>query len=147
MATLMRCCALQFLRRGNGPRLVESLAVTGPLDAPWMSDGTSFVRGQVLLQNFRAPELLIREAHNLYDLSATPGPMEEPAAPGTRGLGILLAGWLDVTPEPARLSLPPALPGVQRGSRRPNLFPPKRNWRAPSASAGRRRQPCLLHPA
>src|SRR5208283_540597 len=71
-------------------------------------DGTSFVRGQVLLQTFRAPQLLIREAHNLYDLRVAPGPLDTPSAPGTRGLGVLLSGWLDVTPEPVRLSLLPS---------------------------------------
>jgi flagellar hook protein FlgE len=73
-----------------------------------LDDGTVFVRGQVLLQNFRAPELLPREAHNLYALTTEAGPLPQPVAPGSAGLGDLLIGWLDATPEPVRLSLLPS---------------------------------------
>jgi len=73
-----------------------------------MSDATTFVRGQVLLQAFQAPERLTREAYNLYTATAAAGPSERPTAPGIAGLGRLLVGWLDETPEPIRLSLFPS---------------------------------------
>jgi flagellar hook protein FlgE len=73
-----------------------------------LSDGARFVRGQVLLQNFRAPELLPHEAYNLYALTTAAGPLPQPVAPGSAGLGELLSGWLDATPELVRLSLLPS---------------------------------------
>lgn len=88
---------LSNLKFGSDGRLLVTL-----------SDGTTFVRGQVLLQNFQAPELLTREAYTLYTPTAAAGPLDRPAAPGTAGLGRLLVGWLDETPEPVRLSLFPS---------------------------------------
>jgi len=70
-----------------------------------LSDGTRFVRGQILLQNFRSPELLIRKSYKLYVPAPAAGPLERPAPPASAGLGELRSGWFDFTLEPVRLSL------------------------------------------
>jgi flagellar hook protein FlgE len=70
-----------------------------------LTDGTRMVRGQILLQNFRSPDLLTREAYKLYALSPEVGPLDQPRPPSSGGLGELLSGWFDATPEPVRLSL------------------------------------------
>lgn len=57
-----------------------------------LSDGTSFVRGQILLQRFTNPQALVREGSNLYSGIAAAGPLggagtPAPQAPGSNGLG------------------------------------------------------------
>jgi len=89
------------------PLMSWSIDESGKLNLT-LTDNTSFVRGQILLQRFRFPELLSREAHNLYALTPAAGPLQQPAAPGSPGLGKLLTGWLDSTPEPVRLTLLPS---------------------------------------
>lgn len=68
-----------------------------------LSNGDTFVRGRVLLQNFSDPNALTREGNNLYsgfgpagpiggvDLSATNN------APGTNGLGQIEVGTLELS--------------------------------------------------
>jgi len=72
-----------------------------------LGDDSSWLAGQVLLQNFSAPYQLAREGHNLYSWSEATGPLAQPGQPATNGLGSVLSGWLEVTPEPVRLSLLP----------------------------------------
>jgi flagellar hook protein FlgE len=63
-----------------------------------LSDGTTFTRGQILLQNFVDPQALISQSGNLYSNMANAGPMSAtPAAPGTNGLGMIQSGYLEIS--------------------------------------------------
>lgn len=67
-----------------------------------LSDGTEFVRGQVLLQNFRDPQALLKEGGNLYSNLGAAGPLggsaaPQSAAPGTNGLGRIQSGALELS--------------------------------------------------
>jgi flagellar hook protein FlgE len=62
-----------------------------------LSDGTDFVRGQVLLQNFRDPGSLVKEGENLYSGMGAAGPLAAPSAPGSNGLGRIEAGALEMS--------------------------------------------------
>lgn len=66
-----------------------------------LSDGTQFVRGQILLQNFRDPQALVKEGNNLYSGIGTAGPLggltPTPGAPGLGGLGKVEAGALELS--------------------------------------------------
>jgi len=66
-----------------------------------LSDGTSFVRGQVLLQNVRNPAALVKEGNSLYSGFGGAGPLggatPTPAAAGTNGLGKIEAGTLELS--------------------------------------------------
>jgi flagellar hook protein FlgE len=60
-----------------------------------LSDGTSFVRGQVLLQNFQDPNELVSVGNNLYSNTASAGPLAALGAPGSAGLGTTQEGALE----------------------------------------------------
>ena len=60
-----------------------------------LSDGVSGVIGQVVLQNFRAPQYLTKEGNNLYSYTAQAGPLAAPAAPDTNGLGTVVSSALE----------------------------------------------------
>jgi flagellar hook protein FlgE len=62
-----------------------------------LADGTSFTRGQVLLQNFTDPQQLMKAGDNLYTGLSLAGPMAAPVAPGSSGLGSLQAGSLEMS--------------------------------------------------
>jgi flagellar hook protein FlgE len=62
-----------------------------------LTDGTQFVRGQVLLQNATNPEALLKEGDNLYSNLANAGPLAAPAAPNTNGLGLLVPTSLELS--------------------------------------------------
>jgi flagellar hook protein FlgE len=62
-----------------------------------MSDGTEFVRGQVLLQTVRAPQALMKEGNNLFSGLTAAGALATPVAPGSAGLGRLLSGALEMS--------------------------------------------------
>jgi flagellar hook protein FlgE len=62
-----------------------------------LSDGTSFVRGQVLLQDFTNPQALVKEGGNLYSGLAAAGPLAETKAPKSNGLGGIAAGALETS--------------------------------------------------
>ncbi len=67
-----------------------------------LSDGTAFVRGQVLLQNFRDPQALLKQGGNLYSNLGAAGPLggsaaPQSAAPGTNGLGRIKAEALELS--------------------------------------------------
>jgi flagellar hook protein FlgE len=61
-----------------------------------LSDGTSFLRGQILLQNFRDPEALVNEGNNLYSNLSAAGPLPALAVPGSKGLGAIQWGVLEL---------------------------------------------------
>ncbi len=62
-----------------------------------MSDGTEFVRGQVLLQNVRDPQALVKQGSNLYSGLAAAGPLANPEVPGTNGTGNVFSGALELS--------------------------------------------------
>lgn len=67
-----------------------------------LSDGTEYVRGQVLMQLFTNPQGLIKEGNNLYSGIGSAGPLggsssPTPAAPGSGGLGRIQSGALELS--------------------------------------------------
>jgi flagellar hook protein FlgE len=67
-----------------------------------LSDGTQFVRGQVLLQVFRDPQALLKEGNSLYSGIAAAGPLggaenPTPVPPGTSGTGEITSGALELS--------------------------------------------------
>ena len=66
-----------------------------------LSDNTEFVRGQVLLQNFRDTQALQKEGDNLYSNLKAAGPLGDSpdagVAPGSAGLGKIQAGSLELS--------------------------------------------------
>lgn len=67
----------------------------------FMSDGTQYVRGQILLQRFSDPQALLKEGDNLYSGMAAAGPLggSTPTAgtPGTSGLGFIESSALELS--------------------------------------------------
>jgi flagellar hook protein FlgE len=63
-----------------------SINAAGQINAS-LSDNTSGVIGQIVLQNFTNPQGLMKEGENLYTYSATAGPLAAPVAPNSAGLG------------------------------------------------------------
>jgi len=62
-----------------------------------LSDGTSFARGQVLLQNLSNPEALSSVGNNLYSNMANAGPLSAAGAPGSGSLGTIQSGALELS--------------------------------------------------
>jgi flagellar hook protein FlgE len=62
-----------------------------------LSDGTTFTRGQVLIQNFSDPNQLLKAGGNLYSGLPLAGPLAAPVAPGSNGLGQLESGSLEMS--------------------------------------------------
>jgi flagellar hook protein FlgE len=62
-----------------------------------LSDGTSFARGQVLLQNFTDPSALVSAGNNLYTNMSAAGGLTAAAAPGTNGMGTIQSGALELS--------------------------------------------------
>jgi flagellar hook protein FlgE len=62
-----------------------------------LSDGTSFTRGQILLQNFSDPQALLSAGNNLYVSSAAAGGLAAAAPPGASGLGTIQSGALELS--------------------------------------------------
>jgi len=60
-----------------------------------LSDGTTGVIGQVVLQNFTNPQALQKQGNNLFSYSTDAGPLSAPAAPTTGGLGLIKSGELE----------------------------------------------------
>ena len=53
--------------------------------------------GQVLLQAFQSPGSLEKEGNNLYSNISNAGPLANPSAPGTSGLGTVSNGRLEMS--------------------------------------------------
>ncbi len=67
-----------------------------------LSDGSEYVRGQILLQNFSDPQSLQKEGANLWSGIGSAGPLggstaPVPAPPGTNGLGKIESGALELS--------------------------------------------------
>ena len=67
-----------------------------------LSDGSEYVRGQILLQSFKDPQALQKEGANLWSGIGSAGPLggsasPTPGAPGTNGLGKLESGALELS--------------------------------------------------
>jgi len=62
-----------------------------------LSDGTSFARGQVLLQNCNDPNALAKQGANLYAQTAAAGLLSQPAAPQSAGLGTIHSSALEMS--------------------------------------------------
>jgi len=60
-----------------------------------LEDGTSFTRGQILLQNFSSPEQLIKVGNNLYSGLSVAGGLATPVPPDTGGVGSLSTSALE----------------------------------------------------
>jgi flagellar hook protein FlgE len=73
-----------------------SIGATGQITVN-LSDGTSFVCGQVLLQNFQNPGALVNQGNNLYSNTAEAGPLAAMGAPGSSGLGTIQSGALELS--------------------------------------------------
>ncbi len=78
-----------------------SIDRTGQINVK-LSDGTTFVRGQVLLQSFINPQALLKSGGNLYSNINNAGPLGSAASPtsavpGTSGLGSVMSGNLEMS--------------------------------------------------
>jgi flagellar hook protein FlgE len=75
-----------------------------------LTDGTQYSRAQLLLQNFKNPQALLKQGSNLYGNLATAGPagittssagateiLSNAKAPGSSGMGRLAAGALELS--------------------------------------------------
>jgi flagellar hook protein FlgE len=71
-----------------------SINASGQINAT-LSDGTSGVIGQVVLQNFTNPLGLTKQGDNLYSYTAAAGPLATPAAANSGALGQIQAGALE----------------------------------------------------
>lgn len=61
-----------------------------------LADGTTAVAGQVVLQDFADPQMLVSQGNNLYSNMANAGPTTTTGvAPGSNGLGTIKAGALE----------------------------------------------------
>ncbi|MCC6233754.1 MAG: flagellar hook-basal body complex protein [Verrucomicrobiales bacterium] len=67
-----------------------------------LSDGSQFVRGQILLQKFSDPQGLVKEGNNLYSGISAAGPLggadsPTPGRPTLAGLGSIQSGSLELS--------------------------------------------------
>lgn len=68
-----------------------------------LSDGSEFVRGQILMQRFSDPNALTKQSNNLYSSLLAAGPLTTgtapsgASAPGTNGLGVIESGALELS--------------------------------------------------
>jgi flagellar hook protein FlgE len=62
-----------------------------------LADGTTFTRGQVLLQNFTDPDQLVKAGNNLFTGLANAGPLAAPVAPSQSGPGLITPGSLEMS--------------------------------------------------
>jgi flagellar hook protein FlgE len=63
-----------------------------------LSDGTTFTRAQVMLQDFQDPRALVSQSGNLYSNMANAGPIQSaPAAPGSGELGQIESGYVEIS--------------------------------------------------
>jgi len=87
----------------NDPSITDTSPMTGfSIDGQGrinvqLADGNSFVRGQLLLQDFADPQKLINEGGNLFSNMGQAGPLTAAAAPGSSGLGKIQSGALELS--------------------------------------------------
>jgi flagellar hook protein FlgE len=62
-----------------------------------LSDGSNFLCGQVMLQNFQYPQALINEGNDHYSNLSNASPLPALAAPGTNGLGTIESSVLELS--------------------------------------------------
>jgi flagellar hook protein FlgE len=62
-----------------------------------LSDGSSYLRGQVLLQTFKDPQALLKQGDNLFSGLGAAGALTQTEAAGTNGLGSIQAGRLELS--------------------------------------------------
>ena len=62
-----------------------------------LADGTNYVGGQVLLQNFTSPTQLTSVGNNLYTGLSSAGALAAPVAPGSNGLGSIQNASLELS--------------------------------------------------
>ncbi|MDX1952353.1 MAG: flagellar hook-basal body complex protein [Verrucomicrobiota bacterium] len=62
-----------------------------------LSDDREYDRGQVLMTRFGDPQMLEKEGGNLFSNVEAARPLENPAAPGSNGMGTLVAGALEMS--------------------------------------------------
>jgi hypothetical protein len=72
-----------------------------------LSNGTSFVRGQILLQNYADLQALVPVTTFLYSNVTAALPLYSPGGCDTDGLGLLESGYLNTITPPMPLHLPP----------------------------------------
>lgn len=72
-----------------------------------LTDGTTFVRGQILLQEYRDLQALVPNANLLYSNVQMALPLYAKGLPGTQGLGFIQDQALETPYVPAALQLPP----------------------------------------
>ena len=61
------------------------------------STGSTFVRGQLLLQKFANPQALTKQGSNLFSSSANAGALATPTPPNTSGTGSIVGGALETS--------------------------------------------------
>jgi flagellar hook protein FlgE len=77
---------------------VQSFAIGGNGDVTvTLSDGTSFTRGQILLQNATDPNALTQDGDNLYSMTPAAGALAQSVAPQSNGLGSIQSGSLEMS--------------------------------------------------
>ena len=83
---------------GSGAKFSSySVDGLGKIDVK-LDDGSVFVRGQILLQNYNDPGKLVSEGDNLYSNLVGAGPQTATsAAPVTNGLGSIKSGALELS--------------------------------------------------
>ncbi|MGO8674470.1 MAG: flagellar hook-basal body protein [Limisphaerales bacterium] len=62
-----------------------------------LSDGTTFTRGQVLLQNCEDPNALVNSGDNLYSATTAAGMLSQSVAPQTTGVGAIQSDALETS--------------------------------------------------
>lgn len=89
---------IQITNGGSTTASVQSYSIDsqGHVDVT-LSDGTSIVSGQVLMQNFQDPQKLINEGGNLYSNISEAGPLSSLSVAGTSGLGVIQGSSLELS--------------------------------------------------
>jgi len=74
-----------------------------------LSDNSSFISGQVLLQKFENPSQLLKTGRGLVSWSDAAGPLQMPVPPGNSGTGLLVDGREQEVPklQVSRITGPP----------------------------------------
>jgi flagellar hook protein FlgE len=67
---------------------------TGQIEVA-QSDGTTYISGQVMLQNVTDPQMMVNVGNNLYSNWQNAGPNTALGAPGSSGMGTIQSGALE----------------------------------------------------